>query len=335
MGQAVRIFVRVALVLLGLAPVYASAQGTDELWQVTTKVEMPGMPMAMPEQTQSVCLPKGQQQEEGMVPRDQNCRMTDVRRSGNRTTFTVVCEGKDRMTGSGDITASPDSYRGTMRMQGTMDGQPVNMTQHFSGKRTGTCTYEAPEKRVQQQMAGSCQQGLDQLVTQMFVGDQAVCKPMQGEFCGRVGALAQQMRDPVQYRAAAKRRADWPDLLGACGQDAGAVTRDACARAIGSKDWTFAADYCEADARALASQHCTGRDYTAAMASEYAPLCRRYAADLRRPAAGAAPAAPAAKPTAPPRQQGVGDAAQEGLADGLKEGLKEGAAETIKRLFRW
>ena len=155
---------RVALVLLGLAPVSASAQGTDELWQVTTKVEMPGMPMAMPEQTQTVCLQKGQQREEGMVPKDQNCRMTDVRRSGDRTTFTIVCEGKDRMTGSGDITATSDSYRGTMRMQGTTDGQPVNMTQSFSGKRTGTCTYEAPEKRVQQPMPPSREQGVGDAV---------------------------------------------------------------------------------------------------------------------------------------------------------------------------
>jgi hypothetical protein len=331
MRQAAKYFAFVGLVILVFVPVAASPQGTDELWQVTTKVEMPGMPMAMPEQTQTVCLQKGQQREEGMVPKDKNCRMTDVKQSGNRTTFTVVCEGKDGMTGTGDITSSPDSYRGTMRMQGTMDGQPVNMTQSFSGRRTGTCTYEAPEKRIQQQMAASCQQGLDQLATPMFVGDQAVCKNMQGEFCGRVGALAQQMRDPSQYQATVQRRSDWPNLLGACGQDAQAVTRDACNRAIGSRDWTFAANYCEADARALATQHCTGRDYTAVMSSEYAPLCRRFASDLRRPAAGLTPAAPVAQPTPPAQQPSMGDAVKEGV----KEGLKEGATETIKRLFRW
>ena len=29
-------------------------------------------------------------------------------------------------------------------------------------------------------------------------------------------------------------------------------------------------------------QQCTGRDYTAMMSSEYAPLCRRYASELRQ-----------------------------------------------------
>ncbi len=331
MRQTAKRFAILAFSIFLLVPVAALAQGTDELWQVTTKVEMPGLPMAMPEQTQTVCLQKGRQREEEMVPKDKNCRMTDVRQSGNRTTYTIICEGKDRMTGTGDITSSADSYRGTMRIQGTMDGQPVNMTQTFSGRRTGACTYEPPEKRVQQQMAASCQQGLDQLATPMFVGDQAVCKNMQGEYCGRVGALAQQMRDPRQYQATVQRRSDWPSLLGSCGQDAQAVTRDACHRAIGSRDWTFATNYCEADARSLAAQHCTGRDYTAVMSSEYAPLCRRYASDLPRPAAAPVPAAPAAQPAPPAQTPSMGDAVKEGV----REGLKEGATETIKRLFRW
>jgi hypothetical protein len=82
-----------------------------------------------------------------MVPKDRDCKMTDVNRSGNRTTFTMVCEGKNKITGVGDIVSDKDSYRGTMRMQGTMDGHPLDMTQNFSGKRLGSCTFEEPKKK--------------------------------------------------------------------------------------------------------------------------------------------------------------------------------------------
>jgi len=331
MREAAKYFASVAFAVFAFAPVAASAQGTDELWQVTTKVEMPGMPMAMPEQTQTVCLQQGRQREEELVPKDKNCRMTDVRQTGNRTTFTVVCEGKDRMTGTGDITSSPDSYQGTMRMQGTMDGQPVNMTQTFSGRRTGACTYEDPQKKQGAMVAQNCRQALDQMNTYMFTMEQSPCKAQKPAFCGRVARLAQDMRDPQVYRATAQKRSDWPTMMQACDQDASAITTAACQRSIGAKDYTFMGDFCEADARALAAQHCTGRDYTAAMSSEYAPLCRRYASDLRRPAAGPAPAAPVAQPTPPAQQPGMGDAVKEGV----KEGLKEGATETIRRLFRW
>ncbi|MBI4536506.1 MAG: DUF3617 domain-containing protein [candidate division NC10 bacterium] len=304
MQQAARCFASVACAILVWVPAAASAQGTDELWQITTKVEMPGMPMAMPEQMQTVCLPRGHQGEAERVPKDKNCRMTDVKQSGNQMTFTIVCEGKDRMTGTGDIVSTPDSYRGSMRLQGTMEGQPVSMTQAFSGRRTGTCTYEAPEKRVQQQMAATCQQGLDQLASAMFVGDQAICKDRREAFCGRVSGLAQEMREPARYQETVSRRGDWRQLLGACGQDAQAVTRDACSRAIGGKSWDFAVRYCEEEAKAVARQQCEGRTYTAALSAEYGPLCQRYAARPGReytasPAIRATtPAPPAA--TAPP-----------------------------------
>ena len=42
---------RAALLLGALAlPCVVAAQGKDDLWEVTSKMEMPGMPMAMPAQ---------------------------------------------------------------------------------------------------------------------------------------------------------------------------------------------------------------------------------------------------------------------------------------------
>lgn len=53
-----------------------------------------------------------------------------------------------RLSCSGLVLVSDkDSYRGTMRMKGTMDGRPLDMTQNFSGKRLGACTFEEPKKK--------------------------------------------------------------------------------------------------------------------------------------------------------------------------------------------
>ena len=122
----------------------AAAQGTDEQWEITRKMEMPGMPMAMPPQVSKVCVAKGAS-DENFVPKQQgNCRTVDSKRVGNKYTFRMVCDGKNKMTANGEITFKDGAYDGRMEMAGTMEGQPVNMTQVYSGKRVGTCT--APPK---------------------------------------------------------------------------------------------------------------------------------------------------------------------------------------------
>jgi hypothetical protein len=334
-----KLTVSMALLLTLVAlPGAGAAQGPDELWEISAKMEMAGLPMAMPSQTNQVCRPAGKTQDEEMVPKNQDCRMTDMRRSGSRTTFTMVCEGKDKLTGTGDIVTDPSGYRGTMRLRGTMDGQPVDMTQNFSGRRIGTCTYEDPKKKQDALMAQQCVQALDRMNSYAFTMEQSPCKAQKPEFCARVAKLAQEMQEPPTYRATLQKRSDWPQMMQACGQDTTPVTGAACQRAIGGKDYTFLGDFCEPDARALAAQHCTGRDYTALMSSEYAPLCRRFAAGTRPAAPAARPAAtpaPPAQPTSPSPQAEVTDAAKDGVKQGLKEGLREGAVEGIRRLFRW
>jgi hypothetical protein len=124
-------------------PLDGEAQGKDDLFEVTTKMEMPGMPMAMPAQTSRVCTPKNAKDED-KIPRRENCKVVESNRAGNKLTYKMGCTGKDAMNVAGEITYGTDSYDGKMLMTGTMDGQPMNMTQTFSGKRVGDCT--APPK---------------------------------------------------------------------------------------------------------------------------------------------------------------------------------------------
>jgi Protein of unknown function (DUF3617) len=122
------------------------AQEKDELWETTMKMEMPGMPMQMPAQTSRTCVAKGANDETFVPKRQGECRTVDSKRTGSKYTFKMVCDGKNRMTGDGEITFGNGTYDGRMQMTGTMEGQPVNMIQTYTGKRVGNCTAQPTPK---------------------------------------------------------------------------------------------------------------------------------------------------------------------------------------------
>ena len=117
----------------------AFAQGSDDHYEVTVKMEMAGMPMAMPPMTQRLCVKKGAKDED-LVPRQENCRVTDTGRTGSRLTFKIACTGPNPMTGTGDFTMAADSYNGQIRLKGKMEGQDIDMAQAIAARRIGSCT---------------------------------------------------------------------------------------------------------------------------------------------------------------------------------------------------
>ena len=124
------------LALLSSASVMAA--GSDELWEVSSKLEMPGMPMAMPAQTSNVCLKKGNEKDpNNAIPknREQDCRMSDVKVAGNKSTWKMKCEGRNPMTGDGEMTRGDGTYSGKT----VLHAKHGNMTMVYKGKRIGTC----------------------------------------------------------------------------------------------------------------------------------------------------------------------------------------------------
>lgn len=118
---------------------FASAQGSDDQYDVTVKMEMAGMPMQMPPISQRLCVRKGASDDD-FVPRQENCRVSDTTRTGSRLTFKIACVGSNPMAGTGDFTFGANGYNGHIRMAGKMEGQDVKMTQAIDARRTGGCT---------------------------------------------------------------------------------------------------------------------------------------------------------------------------------------------------
>ena len=116
---------------------FALAQSSDDLYDVTVKMDMAGM--AMPPMSQRLCVKKGANDTD-FVPRQENCRVSDTTRSGSRMTFKITCTGSNPMTGTGDFTFGANGYNGQIRIKGKMEGQDVDMTQAIAARRVGGCT---------------------------------------------------------------------------------------------------------------------------------------------------------------------------------------------------
>lgn len=128
--------------LLFLATVaFADVNMDDGMWEITMKMEMPGMPMEMPPITSTQCLTKKdnvpQQQGKGV-----DCKMISHKIEGNTVSWVITCRMKEGGTAesTGTITYSGKSFKGTMKTVMNEPGaEKMEVTQHMSGKRIGDC----------------------------------------------------------------------------------------------------------------------------------------------------------------------------------------------------
>lgn len=263
--------------LIGVCASLSAVAAPGELWEITSKMEMDGMPMSMPAQTQQACLPKDKKPD-SMVPKNESsdCKMTEQKQVGNKMSFKMVCSGKDPMTGSGEITSSGNSYSGKMQISGKMEGESIDMKQSFSGKKLGTCEYTSPKDTSKEQIAEACRKAMDNLEYPLFTMDGAMCQPKKAEFCGRVKKLTGEMSDPDRYLEVTEKQRNWKEAANACGQDTTAVMAKACKTAVDKKRYQFIGNHCEAEAAALGPQLCEGRSYTSVMSGEQGAICQKY-----------------------------------------------------------
>ena len=112
----------------------------EGLWEITTRMEMPGMPAGMGGQTIQQCVTRQDVDDpRRTMPRNDRCTIADVRTSGNTATWSMRCTGDGDMTGTGSITYRGASYDGLMNLQMTQGGQTMSMAQRIAGRRLGPC----------------------------------------------------------------------------------------------------------------------------------------------------------------------------------------------------
>jgi hypothetical protein len=105
----------------------------DGLWEITSTVDMPGMPAKS--FTNTTCLTK-----EKAVPQttQSECTMKDVKTQGNTVTWTVVCKG-GMSTSTGKVTYAGTTMDGVVETTVKTNGKTMTMKSTIKGKRIGAC----------------------------------------------------------------------------------------------------------------------------------------------------------------------------------------------------
>ncbi len=127
-----------SLLLGGLA--FGEPNMQDGMWEMTMKMEMPGMPMEMPPMKFNQCLTK-----KDLVPqkkeKNEDCKMISTKVDGNTVTWVAKCIVKDgTMDSTGKITYKGSNFDGVIKaVMNTKDTGKMEITQHMSGRRIGDC----------------------------------------------------------------------------------------------------------------------------------------------------------------------------------------------------
>jgi len=282
MSRTVRTF---TLALAFLAPALAAAQEPGEEWEQTTQMEMKGLPFAMPATTSKFCKPTGDWNEPPATRQDKSsdCKTTEVKRDGNTMRWKVVCTGKEKMEGDGEMTWVGQTYKGVMNMRSAQG----DMTMKLSGKRLGTTCDAGKQKREVQAMvkraeeqqqtsaAMLCQSAVDQMTPASFTGETAMCKDQvkKEEFCGRA-------RTRAGYLQLKERKYDSSLEVATrlCKLDTKGMETAFCKSALADRDLKYLGPSCPEESKVLAKAECAGKTFTGVNAG-YRDFCTTYAAD--------------------------------------------------------
>ena len=113
-------------------------------WEITTKIEMPGMPMQMPAIKTTQCLTKDdyimkEPPSPGKMGTAENpCKVTKSEVKGDTVIWGMVCEGQQITRYHGEMTYHGDTMEGFLKITQGAKGQPP-MTLKMKGKRIGPC----------------------------------------------------------------------------------------------------------------------------------------------------------------------------------------------------
>lgn len=262
----------------------AACAAPGEYWEVTSKMEMPGMPFAMPATTTKVCIPKGGENDPSKTSGDKDCQMSDVKIVGNKSSWKVRCDHKGEvMTGSGEQTSNANGYQGKMQFSGKSGSHDMNMNMAYSGKRIGgACDSEEAQKKAQEHAAKATAQLCDTSryrSTADWINNSALilqqdspCADQRKQLCELV--RKDTPRDAQAYNALLmvnQQTGNNISIARECKLDMAATTKSIC-KTINGKNYSQLSAHCPAEAKAFREDQrrrgCEGRSYTAATKAE-------------------------------------------------------------------
>ena len=115
--------------------VFADINMKEGLWEITTQMEMPGMPMQLPPQIRNKCITK-----KDMVPQktepDQNCKWLKKDIKGDTVVWKAVCQTDEGpVEFNGKVTYKGKTFDGVLIMKQS----DMEITNKMSGRWIGKC----------------------------------------------------------------------------------------------------------------------------------------------------------------------------------------------------
>jgi hypothetical protein len=252
---------------------------TGEWWEVSTKMEMAGMPFAMPAQATKVCIPKGGEKDPRYTQgNDRNCKMTDVKQSGDTVKFKGSCVNRgETMNMVGETTHSGSSFKTNLKMSGKSGGEKVDMAMTSTGKRIGgACDTEAMGKKAQAQidagMAKACDSSKFTTIewinsASLYLGKNAACPGKSEMLCKAVRNDVPKNVNAFEALQASEKNKDQPSIVKACNLNLASISKTLCKAKARSGPLHFLEANCPAEAKAFRElqrkqEECEGRGFT-------------------------------------------------------------------------
>ena len=270
----------------------AQAQAVEgEKWKITSSMQMSGM--SMPGQTQEFCKQPGA--DAAPIKTDDNCKIYDMKRTGNVQSFKMRCTGEQAMEGSAQFT-----YMGADRYQGKMEmnTQGQTMVLNYEGQKIGQCDgretnlmakkmiadAEREQKKAEAALSENCHKQAAAAEGPYFL---TMCKDPADKraYCEAVRRpenfkrLADQERRNARFSQDTSPNARPLSESGRlCGFAVEQEREGLCRVAEQKNDLNFIATECPTQAAGIAAAQCAGRRYTA-IAERYRSFCSEFASN--------------------------------------------------------
>lgn len=135
MKRIIVLLITTVLLVCCSTSIFASSIDLKEgMWQITTTMEIPGMPHKMPGTSFTQCLT----QKDIMPPvnQDDHCQIQDQSISGNTVNYKMVCNQDGETTsGTGSFSYNNDTMTGRMEV----DAGGMKIITSYSGTWVGPC----------------------------------------------------------------------------------------------------------------------------------------------------------------------------------------------------
>ena len=297
-------------------PLVAAAQNTGELWEITSQMNIPGMPAGMGGQTQRVCQGDDPERRAASDKDQKDCKVTDKKQTATRTSITMTCK-QGTMIVDQQYNAARTEFKGSIKMT-SKDGEFVMNT---TGRKVGACNVQqanrerdekigamkkqaeagiaagaAAQKQAASQQIKQCTAALDTMQSSAFGGHGHCYKKTADKQCQQIAEAYPEAAKTCAARADefCKRYQTQEGFLKAkadesaaqmCGVTTASIKAAQCPRAAQGGSLAFLGTYCPNEAKPIAQEHCAGRDYTSKMGGKYGQFCQAYLAnaDFEKP----------------------------------------------------